>query len=61
MSVGAWGIAPSEFWRMSMQEWAWLFDVKKPRRTGEWAGRMTDDEVVSLSRALDEATADGKN
>lgn len=46
---------------MSLQEWGWLFNVKKPRRTGEWAGRMTDDDVVALSRALDEATADGKD
>jgi len=28
VAVSQWGIAPSEFWRMSIEEWWWLFDCK---------------------------------
>lgn len=61
LAVGSWGIQPSELWRMDLAEWVWLFMVKKPARTQDWAGNLTDADVVSLSKALDEATASGKN
>lgn len=61
LGVGAWGIQPSEFWAMSFQEWCWLFEVKRPQRTQEWAGSLTDADVIALSRALDEALANEQN
>lgn len=27
-AVGVWGVAPSEFWQMTPQEWWWLHAVK---------------------------------
>jgi hypothetical protein len=53
--VGSWGIQPSEFERMTLVEWGWLFEMKRPARTGNWAGNLTDKDVVALSAALDEA------
>lgn len=38
MAVGAWGIAPSEFWQMTVTEWWWLYDVKQ----AQMSGGMTD-------------------
>lgn len=61
LAVGVWNIQPGEFWAMDLQEWAWLFEVKRPRRTQEWAGNLTDEDVVRLSKTLDEALARGKN
>lgn len=61
LAVGAWGIQPPAFWGMDLAEWSWLFAVKRPQRTQEWAGNLTDADVIALSRALDEAGANVKN
>lgn len=57
LGVGGWGIQPSEFWGMDFCEWVWLYAAKRPQRTQEWAGNLTDQQVIDLSAALDEAVA----
>jgi hypothetical protein len=32
VAVAAWQIAPGEFWRMSLEEFYWLYDVKRDDR-----------------------------
>lgn len=53
MSVGVWHIQPSEFWAMTMREFWWMFDARKPRK--QHVGGMTDAEMDELKDALDEA------
>lgn len=53
MAVGVWSIQPSEFWRMTMREFWWMFDARKPRRTH--VGGMTDEDMDDLKTNLDEA------
>lgn len=61
LAVGSWAIQPSEFWAMSMGDWGWLFEIKRPVRTGTWAGNLTDRQVIDLSTALDEAQRNEQN
>lgn len=46
---------------MDFQDWCWLFESKKTQRSQEWAGSLTDGDVIELSRALDEALANGQD
>jgi len=48
--VGLWGIPPSEFWRMTPQEWWWVYDAKvgEPRY-----GQMPESLVEELYEMLE--------
>lgn len=49
MAVGLWGIQPSEFWKMTMAEWWWVYDSKvgEPKY-----GSLTQSEVEELYEDL---------
>lgn len=53
--MGAWNIAPADFWRMSLAEWWWLYDAKtqKPQSHNWEQDREMLDElgIDSLTRA----------
>lgn len=44
-----WGIQPSEFWDMDVEQWWWLYEAKTPaKNTHGYAGKLTDDDVAEL-------------
>lgn len=44
-----WGIQPSEFWDMDIEQWWWLYDVKVPKENKHgYAGRLTESDVKEL-------------
>lgn len=51
-AVANWGMAPSEFWAMSVREFFWLVAAKRPDRTEKWAGQLTDADVKELGQVL---------
>lgn len=53
IAVGAWGIQPESFWRMSPEEWWWLHECKRPKdREHDYAGTLTDDVVAELYESI---------
>lgn len=44
-----WGIQPGDFWKMTPQEWWWIYDAKIGER--RHAG-MTEDEIDELLEML---------
>lgn len=47
------GIAPSEFWGMTLQEFYLLYDMKRDRdEATDYAGGMTEDTTHDLWREL---------
>lgn len=53
--VGAWGIQPSEFWSMDVEEFWWLYEYKRPRDPKkDYAGSLTKKDVRELVAELEE-------
>jgi hypothetical protein len=50
--VGIWGIAPSEFWQMTLAEWWLVYDAKIGERH---YGTMRESEVEELYQDLQDA------
>jgi hypothetical protein len=45
----SWGIAPSEFWEMSPEEWWLIYEMKRPPdKANELAGGLTEDDCAEL-------------
>jgi len=38
-----WGIPPSDFWAMDLEEWWWLYESKKPRD-----GSLSESDLQEL-------------
>jgi hypothetical protein len=51
MAVGVWGIAPSEFLKMSPTEFWLIYDAKLPPKM---YGKMTENEVERLVQMMEE-------
>lgn len=49
-----WGLAPSEFWDMTISEWFAEFEHRRPRQDGEYAGNLRQGDVDRLSALIDE-------
>jgi hypothetical protein len=47
--VDGWGIAPSEFWRMTLSEVLALYQAKRPRMKNGYAGTLTQGDVDDLA------------
>lgn len=48
VAVLQWGIAPSEFWAMTICEFLVLFEAKRPDQEGDYAGRLTRGDLDEL-------------
>lgn len=47
--MAQWGIQPDSFWSMDVQEWWWIYDVKRPRDPAlDNAGSLDADTVKEL-------------
>lgn len=47
-----WGIQPSEFWEMTISEWWAEYELRAPRDTGAFAGKLTRADVEELKEYL---------
>jgi hypothetical protein len=47
--VAGHGLAPSEFWKMTVAEIAVFFEAKRPKETGDYAGSLNQGSVDDLS------------
>lgn len=58
ISVGAWGIQPSEFWEMDVEEWWWLYDAKREAATAptHYAGTLSKSDLQELDEWLQNPT-----
>jgi len=56
--VGQWGIQPLDFWAMSVQDWWWLHDAKKPPKM---YGSITESDVDRLIKRQRARKAEEKN
>lgn len=52
VAVGLWNVAPSEFWRMTFQEWWWLHAVKM--EVNKAPGAFTHEDLDDLERFAQE-------
>lgn len=52
MAVGSWGIAPSEFWRMTPAEFMWLVDAKT--KSSQPAGGLDEAAYEELYDMLED-------
>ena len=52
IAVGLWEIAPSEFWRMTMREYWWLYDMRKPPEPKVGRSSFTVSEVEAIAERL---------
>jgi hypothetical protein len=50
----SWGIQPSEFWSMTMNEWWCEYDFKLERDTTKYAGKLTKSDVDDLKAWMEE-------
>jgi len=44
----SWGIQPSEFWAMTLNEWWCEYDSKAENSEGKFAGKLTKRDVDEL-------------
>jgi len=44
----SWGIQPSEFWAMTINEWWLEYDSKLENDTSKYAGKLTKSDVEEL-------------
>ena len=66
ITVAGWGYAPSEFWGMTVSEFLFLFEIKRPTMEGDYAGGMTEGDIADIKAAskalkerLERKTRDG--
>lgn len=50
--VGAWQIQPSEFWGMTLQEFWWVYDARKPPPPKVGTSGFTAAEVDEIAAQL---------
>ena len=48
LHANSWGIAPSEFWQMTMPEWFALHEFNRQHQPGDYAGKLTKADVDDL-------------
>lgn len=51
--VAGHGIAPSEFWGMTIAEIAIYFEAKTPKQKGDYAGSLTRGSVDDLAEWME--------
>lgn len=56
-AVGAWGIGPTEFWQLTLREFWWLFDVRRPPPPKVGRSSFTVPEVKRLIKLQQELKA----
>jgi hypothetical protein len=49
----SWGIQPSEFWAMTLNEWWCEYDSKAQQDTSKYAGRLTQGDIDDLKDWMD--------
>lgn len=52
-----WGWQPSEFWNATMSEWFLEFEMQRPKREGDYAGKLTDADVKRLKELIKDGAA----
>lgn len=51
--VAGYGVAPSEYWAMTISEIAAYFEVKRGNGAGSYAGGMTEGDLEEISAESD--------
>lgn len=51
--VAGHGVAPSEFWAMTISEIAVYFEAKRPKEKGDYAGSLTRGDVDDLTEWME--------
>ena len=51
LAVGAWGVAPSEFGKMSVLEWWWLKSAREPEKMYGSLPESKVDDLIAKQRA----------
>lgn len=51
--VAGYGIAPSEFWGMTVGEIAVYFEAKRPQQKSDYAGSLTQGAVDELAEWME--------
>ena len=54
MAVFAWGIQPSEFWRMTVAEWWRIYECKRPRVAGDGLTQADIERLTALMESTRE-------
>ena len=54
LAVVGWGLAPSEFWKLTMSELYWLLKFHHPEETGAKVGGIARDEFEAMRERLEE-------
>ncbi len=49
VAVGLWSVQPSEFWGMTMREYWWMFDAKRPPPAKVGSSPFTKAEVARIA------------
>jgi len=54
VAVGIWQVAPSEFWGMTLREYWWMFDARRPPPAKVGSSPFTKAEVDRIAREVRE-------
>ena len=56
LAARSFGIQPSEFWEMTLPEFLAEVEWRRPSQPGDYAGTLTQADVVRLTELVDGAT-----